>query len=152
MHEPEPARSAATHFFHPIGAAVDSSGDVYVADEGGEAIYEFNAAGEEVEGPITGSFGSPGYLAVDASGDLFVIDTERKVFELKHGSGGGFEPALELVGGASAYGVVVDPVHNVLYLDFGSYISEYSLAGGEVALRSEFGAEQAWRSRALDSV
>jgi hypothetical protein len=138
--EAEPARSAATHFFHPIAAAVDSSGNVYVADEGGEAIYEFNAAGEEVEGPITGSFGSPGYLAVDASGDLFVIDTERKVFELKHGSGGGFEPALELVGGASAYGIAVDPVHNRLYLDFGSYISEYSLAGGNVVLLSEFGA------------
>ncbi len=139
--EPEPAQAAATHFFHPIAAAVDSSGNVYVADQGGdEAIYEFNAAGEEVEGPITGSFGSPGYLAVDASGDLFIIGAERKVFELKHKAGGGFEPAVELVGGASAYGIAVDPVHNLLYLDFGSYISEYSLAGGNVTLLSEFGA------------
>ena len=57
--EAEPARSPTTHFFHPIAAAVDSKGDVYVADFSGEAIYEFNAAGEEVEGPITGSFGRP---------------------------------------------------------------------------------------------
>jgi hypothetical protein len=138
--EAEPARSAATHFFHPIAAAVDSSGDVYVADQGGEAIYEFNAAGEEVAGPITGSFGAPGYLAVDASGDLFVIGGGYKVFELKHKTGGGLEPAVELVGGASAYGIAVDPVHNLLYLDFGSYVSEYSLAGGNVTLLSEFGA------------
>jgi hypothetical protein len=138
--EAEPARSATTHFIHPSAAAVDSNGDVFVADRGGEAIYEFNAAGEEVAGPITGSFGSPGYLAVDASGDLFVIGTGYKVFELKHEAGGGFEPAVELVGGASAYGIAVDPVHNLLYLDFGSSISEYSVAGGNLALRSEFGS------------
>ena len=104
--EAEPARSAAAHFFHPIAAAVDSSGDVFVADRAGEAIYEFNSAGEEVEGPITGSFGQgPGYLAVDASGDLFVIGTERKVFELKHGSAGKLRTGRnpELAGGALGF-------------------------------------------------
>ncbi len=138
--EAEPARSPATHFVRPIAAAVDSKGDVYIADFGGEAIYEFNSAGEEVEGPITGSFGRPTYLAVDAAGDLFVIGEENKVFELKHKTTGGFEPAIELLGGAPAYGIAVDPVHNLLYLDFAFHAGEYTLGSGGVALRSEFGA------------
>jgi hypothetical protein len=139
--EAEPARSPTTHFSRPIAAAVDSKGEVYIADFSGEAIYEFNAAGEEVEGPITGSFGRPRYLAVDAAGDLLLTGEEDKVFELKHKTAGGFEPAVELAGGASAYGgVAVDPVHNLLYIDFGTSIAEYTLAGGAVALRSEFGA------------
>jgi hypothetical protein len=140
--EPEPARSPTTHFQRPIGAAVDSKGDVYVDNyEGSEAIYEFNSAGEEVEGPITLPFQHPGYLAVDAQGDLFVTDAaEFKIFELKHKPAGGFEPAVEIAGGARVTGVAIDPVHNLLYIAFISHVSEYSLNGGELKLLSEFGA------------
>jgi hypothetical protein len=140
--EKEPARSPTTHFQHPVGAAVDSKGDVYVDEDGGsKAIYEFNSAGEEVEGPIANpTEGSPLYLAVDADGDLFVVGGEFKVFELKRKPAGGYEPGVEIAGGALVTGVAVDPVHNLLYIDFAFHVSEYSLNGGGLKLLSEFGA------------
>jgi hypothetical protein len=139
--EKEPARSPARRFEHPRAAAVNAAGDVYVADEGGEAIYEFNAAGEEVEGPLTGSFGKPGYLALDGEGDLFVINSERDLFELKHQASGGFEPAVEIAG--EAYAIAVDSVHELLYVvaapGFVPRVEEYAIEGGKTALVSEFG-------------
>ncbi|MGC2374443.1 MAG: hypothetical protein WA484_11280 [Solirubrobacteraceae bacterium] len=139
--EKEPSRSPVKHFQRPLGAAVDAEGDVYIADEGSEAIYEFNSVGEEVEGPITGPFGAPDYLALDAGGDLFVRGYHNgTVVELKRNPSGGFEPGIELVEGAFTYGIAVDPVHNILYLDLGQSIAEYTLNGGKVTLLSEFGA------------
>ena len=139
--EKVPSRSPTRHFSRPIGAAVDSNGNVYIADLGSEAIYEYNSAGEEVEGPITGVFGHPDYLALDSAGDLFVSGNGNgKVVELKRKPTGGFEPGIEIASGRFARGIAVDPVHNLLYVDFGSEVAEYTHTGGKVTLRSEFGA------------
>lgn len=135
--EKEPARSPTTHFGEPMNVAVDSKGNVYVPNLSSEAIYEFNSGGEEVESPITGLFGNPRHLALDAGGDLFVVGNEDKVFGLKHKPAGGFEPGSEIATGGFA--VAVDPVHNLLYIDFGQYVGEYSLSGGNATLVSEFG-------------
>jgi hypothetical protein len=136
--EAEPARSPATHFREPLGVAVDSDGDVYIADYESKAVYEFNAKGEEVRGPVTGPFGHPQYLALDAAGDLFVesYGAEGSVFELKRDGTGGFEPAVEIANEASS--IAVEPVHDLLYVGIRSAIHEYALGGAKPVLVSVF--------------
>jgi hypothetical protein len=136
--EAEPARSPTTHFKMPPGVAVDSKGNVFISDRGSGEIYEFNSRGEEVLGPITtGPVPIPQALAVDANGDLFAGQYGGGAVELKHNPSGGFEPAVEIANGV--YGIAVEPVHELLYLDFGSVIKEYSLKSGAPVFVSGFG-------------
>jgi sugar lactone lactonase YvrE len=74
-------------FYHSSAVAVDTAGDLYVADAGNNTIREISAAG--VVATIAGSpglygvadgtnggarFASPASLALDAQGNLFVAD------------------------------------------------------------------------------
>ena len=62
--------------------AVDSSGDLYVADGGQEAVDEFNPAGAYLKQfPVS----EPSAVAVDSVGDVFVSEEGSKIVE--------FEPA-----------------------------------------------------------
>ena len=70
--------TASFHF--PEGVALDSAGNVYVADWGASRILELSATGElrvALGGPGTalGQFDSPEGLCVDSQGHLFVADT-----------------------------------------------------------------------------
>jgi serine/threonine protein kinase, bacterial len=79
--------AATASFYDPTGVAVDSSGNVYVADNGNEIIREISAAGmvttfagngqcASVNGPAaSSSFCSPWAITVDASGNIFVTDS-----------------------------------------------------------------------------
>ncbi|MGA9875624.1 MAG: hypothetical protein WBQ21_07435 [Solirubrobacteraceae bacterium] len=67
-------------FREPDGIAVDSKGDVWVADTGNNRVQEFRSTGEfvrafGVEGTGNGQFNKPSGMAFDAEGDLWVADT-----------------------------------------------------------------------------
>src|ERR1700690_1270639 len=79
---------SAARFNHPYGLAVDSSGNVYVADRANSVIRKITPAGvvttiagrAGVPGSVDGNgtaalFNNPSGVAVDATGNVYVADT-----------------------------------------------------------------------------
>lgn len=69
-------------FNAPWDVAVDSAGNVYVADTENHGIKKFDRSGNPLvewgsEGTGEGEFSSPRALAVDTSGNVFVADGGR---------------------------------------------------------------------------
>ncbi|MGA2321542.1 MAG: 6-bladed beta-propeller [Solirubrobacteraceae bacterium] len=78
----------------PEAVAVDTQGDVYVADQLSYVVQKFSAAGSfETEwgsfGGGHGQFGPIGGLATDAAGDVYVLDSAHNRIE-KFDSNGNF--------------------------------------------------------------
>ena len=72
--------TANGQFKEPQGIAIDSKGNIWVADTGNRRIQEFNSKGEFTrsigsEGTGNGQFKSPGEIATDAAGNLWVADS-----------------------------------------------------------------------------
>ena len=63
----------------PVGAAVDSHGNVYVADECGGAVVRITPAGATTR---IGGFGMPDDVAFDAQGNMLVIDLKPSIHAL----------------------------------------------------------------------
>ncbi len=65
---------------NPTGVAVDSSGNVYVADLSNNRIQKFNLSGALItkwgsSGSGDGQFGTPHGVAVDSSDNVYVAET-----------------------------------------------------------------------------
>lgn len=109
----------------PTGLAVNASGDVYVANDGGGAIDEFGSGGEFLgeiaDSHLTAEIGS---IALDASGNLYVNNFLGNV--VKFDAAGAF---VSEIGGASAEGVAVDPATGHVFLAGGGQIAEYESSG-----------------------
>ena len=85
---------ALASFTHPFAVAVNSAGDVYVADFGNNEIREITPAGvvtTTAGSPTAGSadgfgtqasFFSPSGIAVDAAGNVYVADTNNNEIRL----------------------------------------------------------------------
>jgi hypothetical protein len=58
----------------PAGVAVDSSGDVYVADRANDVVDEFGPSGNYVTQISNPNITSPGTIALDPSGNLYVTN------------------------------------------------------------------------------
>jgi sugar lactone lactonase YvrE len=84
------ATGTAAHFFMPRGLALDSSGNLYVADTGNHTIRQITPAGvvSRLAGSNTGGncangtgaaagFFDPSAVAVDAGGNVYVADSQN---------------------------------------------------------------------------
>ena len=69
---------------HPVGIATDASGNIWVANSGGNTVEELNKSGS-----VTGTFNinGPGYIAIDSSGNVWVTGNGTAITELLKSSG-----------------------------------------------------------------
>jgi sugar lactone lactonase YvrE len=85
------------HFKNPAGVAVDTKGNVYVADEYNHRIQKFDSNGDfklawGSKGGLGGQFLNPWGVAVDASGNVYVVGRKNHRVQ-KFDSGGNFKLA-----------------------------------------------------------
>jgi sugar lactone lactonase YvrE len=82
------ASTAGGDFVAPVGLATDSSGNVYVADPYGPAVYEIpvGCTSSSCVQPLGGGFGYPNAVAVDSAGIVYVADSvNNAVYEIPLG-------------------------------------------------------------------
>jgi hypothetical protein len=141
---------SAARFNNPRGAAVDSAGNVYVADDDNQTIRKVTPAGVVTTlAGLTGSFGSadgtnsaarfawPHGVAVDGAGNVYVADsfnsTIREVTpagtnwlvttlagRATSGYGGGTDGTGSAARFNTPFGVAVDSAGNVYVADLGN--------------------------------
>jgi len=136
-------------FWQPHGIAVDSSGYIYVADQEGQRIQKFTAAGTFVtkwgsEGSGDGQFISPTGIGVDSSGYVYVADTGNNrvqkftsdgTFMTKwgtHGSGDGqFELPHGIAVDSSGYVYVADTENHRIqkFTSNGAFVTKWGSQG-----------------------
>jgi serine/threonine-protein kinase len=104
----------------PRGVAVDSAGNVYVADAGNGRVLELAAsAGSPTELPFTG-LGNPSGVAVDTAGAVYVTNSgNNRVLKLPAGSSSTTELTFTGLNTSltSPYGVAVDSAGAVYVTD-----------------------------------
>ena len=138
--------ATSAHLFESYGIAVDTSGDVYIAEKNTNRIRKVNtsgiistfagggSSGLGDEGPATSAqLNQPCGIAVDASGNVYIADIWNYRIRKVNTSGiistfaGGGSSGLGDGGPATSaqlnqpYGIAVDASGNVYITDFGNY-------------------------------
>jgi YVTN family beta-propeller protein len=122
-----------SHFYYPSGVAVDSSGNLYVADQSNHRIQKFNSAGvynstlgvTGVTGTDNSHFNSPTGVAVDSSGNLYIADQNNHRIQ-KFNSAGIYQSTIGESGNSGSdnshfqnpTGVAVDSSGNLYVADY----------------------------------
>ena len=111
--------SPVGRFTYPRGIALDSSGNIYVADSGNDRVQKFDSSGNFLlawgtDGSGDGQFRSPSGIAVDASDNVYVTDTANGNVQ-KFDSSGNF--LLKVAGVSTPNGVAFDSSGNVYVSD-----------------------------------
>ena len=133
-------------FYQPYGVAVDSKGDVFVADNGHSAVKEIVAVGGVVSSNSTvntigSGFINPDGVAVDSSGDVFVADPGNNAVKEIVAVGGvvSSSSTVNTIGSgfSEPEGVAVDSSGNVFVADeLNSAVKEIVAVGGVVSSTS----------------
>jgi streptogramin lyase len=116
----------------PTGLAIDGSGDVWVANNGGNSLTEFKADGSYVETSTTGGLTAPWDIAIDGSGNLWVSNNGANAISEFNSSGaansnspfsgGGLDGPQGLAVDAQSHLWVANPHNNTL--------SEFNVTNG----------------------
>ncbi|HKO98679.1 MAG TPA: PxKF domain-containing protein [Pyrinomonadaceae bacterium] len=121
--------SSGGQFGQAAGIAVDSSGNIYVADSGSSVIRKFSSTGTSIGtigsgGSGDGQFSIPTGIAIDSANNIYVADTGNNRIQ-KFNSVGTFVTKWGTVGSGngefnSPQGVGVDTVGTVYVADTGN--------------------------------
>jgi DNA-binding beta-propeller fold protein YncE len=126
-------------FKFPGGVAVDSLGNVYVADRDNNRIQKFSSNGDYITkwgtgGTGNGQFKFPGGVAVDSLGNVYVADTNNHRIQ-KFSSNGDYIIKWGTEGSSNSrfyypFGVAVDSLGNVYVADTNNHrIQKFSSNG-----------------------
>jgi hypothetical protein len=121
-------------FEDACGVAVDSAGDIYVADYYHRRIYVYDAGRTYMTQIADPDPDGPCDLAVDSTGNLYVNHWHRDVVRFAPSS---YPPtplttygAATTVDAARSTGVAVDPATDDVYVDDLTYVARYSAPVG----------------------
>ncbi len=145
------------HFTFPAGTAVDSAGNIYVADSGNHTIRKITSTGTvttlagstgnsgSADGTGTAArFNDPGAVAVDSAGNVYVADAGNATIRKVTAAGvvttlagsAGLVGSTDGTGAAARFnfpaGVAVDSAGNVYVADAGNAIIRKITAAGVV--------------------
>ena len=141
--------SASGQFKRPQGVAVDSAGNVYVADTNNNRIQKFNSAGGIIatwgnSGTGSGQFSIPAAIALDSAGNVYVAEEGNNRVQ-KFNSIGGYISQWGTKGSGNGQfltpsGIAVDSSGNVYVAEsandrvqkfnsMGGYISQWGTSG-----------------------
>jgi len=137
-------------FNSPLGIAVDSAGDVFVADELNHRIQKFSGQGEYLGkfgylGELSGQFNRPAGIAIDASGNIYVADGENDRIQ-KFNKNGNFVIAWGYYGIAdgqfnSPVDVAVNSSGDVYVVDQGNHrVQKFHDSGTRVTFVATWGS------------
>jgi sugar lactone lactonase YvrE len=115
----------ASGIVRPVGAAVDSQGTIFVADECGNAIWSISATGNATR--IDG-FGMPDDVLPDGYGNVLVIDLDPAIHSfIRLNLSTGLHETLASQGYIEPQGLVMDSHQNVFVSDdYANMIVEYT--------------------------
>ncbi|MBW4028786.1 MAG: hypothetical protein HIU93_15565 [Acidobacteria bacterium] len=119
--DPGTLSSISTSLKTPQGAAIDSLGNLYVADKGSNSILLFAAGSTTGTAISTGSLtlNSPTAVAVDGAGNVFIADTgDNRVVEIPAGNAAGAVALSTSFSGPE--GIAVDQGGNLYVSDTGN--------------------------------
>jgi sugar lactone lactonase YvrE len=117
----------------PKGVAVDSTGNVYIADTGNNAIKEWVAASNSLIVPVATGLNAPQGVAVDGVGSVYIADTGNNALK-KWTPANNAVTTLVASGLSVPTGVAVDGMGNVFIANnaYGSAVNEWTVANGSL--------------------
>ncbi len=138
------------YFDRPTGMAVDTNGNIYVADTYNYRIQKFDSSGAFVTtwgsiGDGNGQFIAPDSLAVDLAGNVYVSDTFNNRIQ-KFTSSGAFVTAWGSYGNGNGQfyyprGITVDSAGNVYVVDcYNNRIQKFTSSGQFVTAWGSYGS------------
>jgi streptogramin lyase len=117
----------AAGIIRPVGAAVDAKGNIYVADECGNALWRITPGGQKTR---FGGFGMLDDVSIENNGNILVTDLDPAIHALiRFNSVTGTRTTLANKGYIEPQGLVLDQ-HGNIYVsdDFADIIVEYTPA------------------------
>ena len=128
-------------FHSPIGIAVDSEVNLYVADTGNNRIQKIHPDGNITSigkyGSVLGQFSSPRGVAVDNKGNLYVADSGNNRIQ-KFDASGKFKVIGKKDQFSSPSGVAVDSEDNLYVADTGNNRIQKIHPDGNVSIIGSF--------------
>ena len=152
--------SAGGQFQAAAGIAVDSSGNIYVADLGANVVRKFSSTGTPTgtigsSGSGAGQFNGPVGIAIDSANNLFVADSGNNRIQ-KFNSAGTFVTTWGAMGSGNGefnapQGVAVDTAGTVYVADTGNNrVQLFSNAGMFIEVCGSSGSGDGQFSGAVD--